>query len=174
MCRSLKSLDLSKVPFPQAPATPTQTSANLSRPVSAASTATTATNGTTVTGDVESLLVKAIGQRLAGSELELLNMAECGLTTEQVGSLIDGVIKSGLRRLGIAGNSITTEGMEHVARFIREGKCEGLDLGDNDLKDRLGIIANALDENNSLYALSLADCNLNGDALWTLFQLSQS
>jgi hypothetical protein len=169
MCRSLKSLDLSKVPFPQAPATPTQMSGNLSRTTSATSTASTATNGTTINGEVESLLVKAIGERFAGPELELLNMAECSLTTEQLGSLIDGVIKSGLRRLGIAGNSITSEGMEHVARFIREGKCEGLDLGDNDLKDRLGVIANALDEENSLYALSLADCNLNADALWTLF-----
>jgi hypothetical protein len=96
-------------------------------------------------------------------------MAECGLTTEQLGGLVDGVIKSGLRRLGIAGNSITSEGMEHVARFIGEGKCEGLDLGGNDLKDQLRIIANALDENNNLYALSLADCNLNADSLWTLF-----
>ena len=172
MCRSLKSLDLSKVPFPQAPAAPAaaHSPGNLSRTASTASTAsTTTTNGTSANGEVECLVAKAIGDRLAGPELELLNMAECGLTTMQLGRLVDGVIKSGLRRLGIAGNSITSEGMGHVARFIREGKCEGLDLGGNDLKDQLGVIANAVAENNNLYALSLADCNLNADSLWVLF-----
>jgi hypothetical protein len=169
MCRSLKSLDLSKVPFPQAPATPAHATGNLSRTTSAASTTSTATSGTSANGEFEYLLVKAIGERLAGAELELLNMAECGLTTEQLGGLIDGVIKSGLRRLGIAGNSIASEGMAHVGRFIREGKCEGLDLGGNDLRDQLGVIANALDEHNNLYALSLADCNLNAHSLWSLF-----
>ncbi|KAG0652662.1 map [Hyphodiscus hymeniophilus] len=169
MCRSLKSLDLSKVPFPQAPTTPSHATGNLSRTSSGVSATSTATNGSSVNGEVECLMVKAIGDRLAGAEFELLNMAECGLTTEQLGGLVDGVIKSGLRRLGIAGNSITSEGMEHVARFIREGKCEGLDLGGNGLKDQLGVIANALDESNSLYALSLADCDLNPDSLWTLF-----
>lgn len=169
MCRSLKSLDLSKVPFPQAPANPAQSPGHLSRTTTAASATSTNTNGTTTSSEVECLLLKAIGERLAGSEFELLNMAECSLTTEQLGGLVDGVIKSGLRRLGIAGNSITSEGMEHVARFIREGRCEGLDLGGNDLKGQLGVIANALHESNNLYALSLADCNLNADSLWTLF-----
>jgi hypothetical protein len=166
MCRSLKSLDLSKVPFPQAPALPVGPG-HLSR--TTASTTSINADRTATNGEVECLLVKAIGDRLGGPELELLNMAECGLTTEQLGGLVDGVIKSGLRRLGIAGNSIASEGMAHVARFIREGKCEGLDLGGNDLKDKLGFIANAVDENNNLYALSLADCNLNADSLWMLF-----
>jgi Ran GTPase-activating protein (RanGAP) involved in mRNA processing and transport len=91
------------------------------------------------------------------------------MTTEQLGDLIDGVIKSGLRRLGIAGNKITPEGMQHVARYIRDGKCEGLDLGGNDLRDQLGVIADALTEDNALYALSLADCNLTPESLSALF-----
>ena len=119
--------------------------------------------------EVACVLSKAIGERLAGREFELLNIAECGMTTEQLGYLIDGVIKSGLRRLGLAGNNITSEGMQHVARYIRDGKCEGLDLGGNDLKDQLGVIAGALTEDNALYALSLADCNLTPDSLWALF-----
>jgi Ran GTPase-activating protein (RanGAP) involved in mRNA processing and transport len=114
-------------------------------------------------------LAKALGERLASRDLELLNLAETGMTTEQLGGLIDGAIKSGLRRLGIAGNSITPEGMQHVARFLRDGSCEGLDLGGNDLKDQLGVIADALDDNNDLYALSLADCSLTPDSLWSLF-----
>jgi hypothetical protein len=161
MCRSLKSMDLSKVPFPQPPAeatTPSHTS-HLTRTSSASSSKS----------EVSCVLSKAIGERLAGREFELLNIAECGVTTEQLGYLIDGVIKSGLRRLGLAGNNITPEGMQHVARYIRDGRCEGLDLGANDLKDQLGVIAGALTEDNCLYALSLADCNLTPESLWTLF-----
>jgi hypothetical protein len=161
MCRSLKSIDLSKVPFPQALA-PTP-----SPPSHGSHALTRTTSGSTA--ESACVLGRAIGERLGGREFELLNMAECGLTTEQLGQLIDGVIKSGLRRLGIAGNNITPEGMEHVARFVREGKCEGLDLGGNNLKDHLGAVVNALDEDNQLYALSLANCNLTPDSLWTLF-----
>jgi hypothetical protein len=164
MCRSIKYLDLSKVPFPQPPPAATPQPAipahgQLNRPLSTANTV----------DEISCLLAKALGERLAGRELELLNLAECGMTTGQLGGLIDGVIKSGLRRLGIAGNGITPEGMQHVAHYLRDGKCEGLDLGGNDLKDQLGVIANALDETNELYALSLADCNLTPDSLWALF-----
>ncbi|KAG9232828.1 hypothetical protein BJ875DRAFT_442789 [Amylocarpus encephaloides] len=161
MCRSLKSMDLSKVPFPQPPplsTSPVANSHHLHRTLS-----------TTSAPELSCLLSKALGERLAGKEFELLNVAECGLTTDQLGGLIDGAIKSGLRRLGIAESNITPEGMQHVARFLRDGKCEGLDLGGNDLRDHLGTIASALDTENDLYALSLADCNLTPDSLWTLF-----
>ncbi|CAG8978267.1 hypothetical protein HYALB_00010219 [Hymenoscyphus albidus] len=166
MCRSLKSMDLSKVPFPQ-PLTVTSPQPHhqhhhqlhLHRTISS----------TPPVPDVSCLLSKALGERLAGKEFELLNVAECGLNTEQLGNLIDGAIKSGLRRLGIAGNDITPEGMQHVARYIREGRCEGLDLGGNDLKDQLGVIAGALSADTEIYALSVAECNLTPDSLWTLF-----
>jgi hypothetical protein len=169
MCRSLKSLDISKVPFPQPlPESPQpHGSGHLSRTTTASSSGSSSNEITSA--QVSSVLGKAIGERLAGKEFELLNIAECGLTTEQLGHLIDGVIKSGLRRLGLAGNNITAEGMQHVARFIQTGKCEGLDLGGNDLKDQLGVIASALDSDNHLYALSLADCHLTPDSLWSLF-----
>ncbi|PBP20381.1 cell wall biogenesis protein Mhp1 [Diplocarpon rosae] len=174
MCRTLKSMDLSQVPFPQ-PIAPLATPPghthahglhlNLTR-----TTSSTVSRGSTVSNPETSCVFgKAIGERLAGKEFELLNLAECGLSTEQLGCLIDGVIKSGLRRLGIAGNHITPEGMQHVVRYVRQGKCEGLDLGGNDLRDQLGVIAMALDENSPLYALSLADCNLTPDSLWSLF-----
>ena len=164
MCRSLKSMDLSKVPFPQpaaAPATPPAHASHLHL--------TKTTSSTTSNPDISCVLGKAIGERLAGREFELINLAECGMSTAQLGDIIDGVIKSGLRRLGIAGNHISPEGIQHVARYVREGKCEGLDLGGNDLKDQLGVIAGALNESNSLYALSLADCHLTPDSLWSLF-----
>lgn len=163
MCRSLKSMDLSKVPFPQPP--PVTTPQHQHHQLHLHRT----TSSTISNPDVSCLLSKALGERLAGKEFELLNVAECGLTTEQLGCIIDGAIKSGLRRLGIAGNDITPEGMQHVARFLREGKCEGLDLGGNDLKDQLGTIASALSVENELYALSLAECNLTPDSLCVLF-----
>jgi Ran GTPase-activating protein (RanGAP) involved in mRNA processing and transport len=160
MSRSLKCMDLSNIPFPQTP-----TSATSHRP----GHLKRSTSTLSISNDTPNLLAKAIGERLAGPEFELLNMAETGITTEQLGGLIDGVSKSGLRRLGLAGNNITPEGMEHVARYLREGKCEGLDLCGNDLKDLLKVLADALDESHSLFALSLADCNLTPDSLWKLF-----
>lgn len=163
MCRSLKSLDLSNVPFPQSPPQ------SPSHGQSSASPLSRTTSSSKASGELSSLLSKAISERLAGKELELLNVSKCGFTTQQLGDLVDGIIKSGLRRLGLAGNKISPEGMNHVARYIREGSCEGLDLGGNDLADQLGTIADALNEGSNLYALSLADCNLNPESLWALF-----
>lgn len=164
MCRSLKCMDLSKIPFPQPlPATTPQPASGL------LGHHLHRTSSTSSNPDVSCLLCKALGERLANRDLELLNLAETGITTEQLGDLIDGAIKSGLRRLGIAGNSITPEGMQHVARFLQDGNCEGLDLGGNDLKDQLGVISDALNDGNGLYALSLADCSLTPDSLWALF-----
>ncbi|RDW82925.1 putative Glc7-interacting proteinGIP3 [Coleophoma crateriformis] len=169
MCRTLKCMDLSNVPFPQTPPpTPAATPNNTSQThfLHHHPKTTTSEHGES---EMSSIMAKSIGERLGGSELELLNMAECGMTTAQLGGLIDGACKSGLRRLGVAGNSITTEGMQHIVRFLKSGKCEGLDLGSNDLKDTLGMVAETLDENNPLLALSLADCNLTPDTLWVLF-----
>lgn len=166
MCRSLKSMDLSKVPFPQAPE---QAASPASHAHIGPHHLSRTTSSSSATNELSYLLSKAIGERLAGKDFELLNVAECGISTEQLSDLIDGVNKSGLRRLGLAGNNITPEGMTHITRFLRSGHCEGLDLGGNDLRDQLSVIADALDENSALYALSLADCSLNPDSLWTLF-----
>lgn len=150
LCRSIKYMDLSMIPFPQS---------------------ISATNGAAATHPVETIEIftKALSGRLGGPELELLNMAETGLTTPQLGMLIDAVNKSGMRRLGLAGNQITPEGMQHVARYLKNGKCEGLDLGGIDMKDHLGVIAESLDVNHPLWALSLANCALSPDSLWKLF-----
>lgn len=150
MCRSIKNMDLSMIPFPQS---------------------VLAANGATATqpADPIEIFTKALSERLGGPDLELLNMAETGLTTAQLGMLIDAVNKSGMRRLGLAGNQITAEGMEHIARYLKHGKCEGLDLGGIDMKDHLGMIAESLDENHPLWALSLANCALTPDSLWKFF-----
>lgn len=156
LCRTLKFLDLSMIPFPQIPSSTNGTP--LARTVSG-----------TPKSDPSCLFSRALAERIGGSELELLNMAETGLTTEQLGELIDGVCTSGLRRLGLAGNNITADGMQHVARYVKNGKCEGLDLGGNDLKDLLNVLVDSLDEDHPLWALSLANCELTPESLWKLF-----
>ena len=95
MCSSLKALDVSSNTFPPhvdvAPAA----------------------NGTTKPGqsDPAELFSKAIAERLAGGTLEELIMAECALTTPAVRRIVDGVTMSGLKRLGLAGNGLSSLGV---------------------------------------------------------------
>ena len=70
---------------------------------------------------------RSLGERLAGSDLELLNLGDTSPATEQLGVIVDGTIRCGLRRLGLARNGIDAEGVTHVARFLEGGKCEGLE-----------------------------------------------
>lgn len=156
--KSIKCVDLSMIPFPQTPV-----SANISENLSR----TTSNNSVYI--DTAILLAKSISERIGGPKFELLNMSETGLFADQLGELIDGICKSTIRRLGLAGNNITAEGMEHVARYLKCGKCEGLDLGGNDLRSYLGMIADCLDENHPLWILSLSNCGLNPESLWGLF-----
>ncbi|KFY20959.1 hypothetical protein V491_03281, partial [Pseudogymnoascus sp. VKM F-3775] len=122
MSRSLRNLDVSMVPFPQ-PVSPRSTE-NASpavaaspaapvKPTTPAAPLKAANPATATTTDPATILSKALATRLAGSELELLNMAETGLTAPQIGLLVDGAIQSGMRRLGLAGNNLDAEGMAH-------------------------------------------------------------
>ncbi|KAH9906854.1 RNI-like protein [Xylariomycetidae sp. FL2044] len=166
MCRSIKSLDLSSLPFPAAteqPKTP------LNHHFHHHHHHQHAGNSPLSSMDMAALLSKSIGDRLAGSELELLNMGATGLTTNQLGVIIDGVTKSGVCRLGLSHNNLDPKGVQHVASYLSNTKCEGIDLSGNDLRDHLGVIADAMDENDELWALSLADCNLKPGSLCKLF-----
>ncbi|KAI1211593.1 RNI-like protein [Annulohypoxylon truncatum] len=161
MCRSIKYLDLSHLPFP-APVDCPKTAlnhhfhiGNEPKPLAPI--------------DLSLLLSKAIGERLAGPELELLNISSTGLTSNQLGAIVDGVIKSGVSRLGLANNNLDAQGVQHIARYLRNAKCEGLDLGGNDLRDHLPEIAASFDEKEGLWALSLANCNLKPASLCKLF-----
>jgi hypothetical protein len=158
LCRTLKSLDLSGIPIPRqavphvslnggpAPAGSKQQPQGLCQ-----------------------LLSRSLGERLGGSTLSLLALGQTSLSTEQLGYIIDGVIRCGVKRLGLANNGIDAEGLGHVARFLKTGLCEGLDLGGNDLRDGLATLADALAADNCpLTALSLADCNLTPSSLCKL------
>ncbi|KAI1085171.1 hypothetical protein F5B20DRAFT_521206 [Whalleya microplaca] len=161
MCHSIKCLDLSRLPFPpptEAPRSPLIH--HLHYPVGHAPPGPL---------DLSILLSKSLGERLAGPELELLSMGYTGLTANQLGALVDGVLKSGVARLGLAHNNLDAQGVQHVARYLRNGKCVGIDLGGNDLRDHLDVIAEAITEKAELWAISLADCNLKPASLCKLF-----
>lgn len=161
MCRSLKCIDLSSIAFP-APAEPPK-----STPLTQHFHHHAAAPATPI--DISILLAKSLADRLAGPELELLNLGGTGLTTVQLGTVIDGCLKSGISRLGLAHNDLDAQGIGHVARYLRGGKCQGLDLGGNDLRDHLQTIADAIDDNDeALWALSLANSNLKPSSLCKL------
>ena len=148
LCRSLKILDLSSIPFPQP-----------------SKRAGTQANGTPSHPNLCQLFARSLRDRLGGSTLGLLSLGETGLSTEQLGSVVDGVIECGVKRLGVAHNNIDAEGVQHIAKYLRSGKCEGLDLGGNDMRDQLEVLADALTESCHLGALSLAECNLEPSSL---------
>ncbi|KAH7326305.1 hypothetical protein B0I35DRAFT_422378 [Stachybotrys elegans] len=147
MCRSLKHLDISSIPFPRQTAVPKSCSAlNIPR-------------------SIADVLSKSIAERLGGANLELLNLGDAELSMEQLGTIVDGVILCGIPRLGLGNNYLDHQGVAHVARYLATGKCEGIDLGGNDLREHLGTIAASIKETDKLWAMSLADCNLTPSSL---------
>jgi hypothetical protein len=102
---------------------------------------------------------------LGGDRFEELVMGECSLSTHHIRKVVDAVTVSGLKRLGLAGNLIDREGLEYVCQYVRSGVCQGLDLGGNDLRDHLDVLSAALHEKCPMWALSLADCNLEPNSL---------
>lgn len=148
MSRTLKAIDLSGIPLPQP---------------------STGAEGSQAAVDIPTLIEKAIAGRLGGSCLEELVMGECGITLETVEKIVESVMQCGVSRLGLASNDITADGLHHILRYLKSGRCEGLDLGGNDLSEHLHLLADALDDKNPLYALSLADCKLTAASLSPLF-----
>lgn len=152
LAKSLKAIDLSGIPFPKTPATLSDT-APTDKPLDLAETFAT-----------------SLAERFGGDHLEELLMSECKPTTEGVKKICDAATAVGLRRLGFANNDLTREGLEHVVRCFKSGKCEGLDLGGNPICDHLDLITSAIQKGQPLYALSLADCALTPSAIYPLFQ----
>lgn len=152
MCKSIKAIDVSMIPFPD----------------TRSSDLASGNNGSEST-DTAEIFCKALSERLAGSHLEELLMAECCLSSQHIRKIIDGITMSGLKRLSLAGNSIDDEGLSHVVRYVRSGVCHGLDLGGNNLRGRLRPLCEAMSQSCPLWALCLADCSLLPDCLKTLF-----
>jgi hypothetical protein len=147
LCRSLKYLDVSHIPFPQSE-TGQQKNGQIQP-----------------TRSVADIFSMALAGRLGGSSLELLNLGETEPTMAQLGTIIDGVIQCGVKRLGLAHNHLDEQGVEHLTRYLAAGKCEGLDLGGNDLRHHMEKIFSAIKDDDPLWALSLSGCNLKPASL---------
>ncbi|MCJ1442457.1 MAG: hypothetical protein MMC23_002952 [Stictis urceolatum] len=161
MSRSLKAIDLSMIPLPPGP---DSTSSGDHRVLHHKQ------NGKKSSANVCSVLTKCLTGRLSGSRLEEVVMAQCGLQTDHVEKIVSAITACGVTRLGLASNNLSIEALQSVATYVATGQCEGLDLGGNDLSEHLNILIDAFsNENNSMYALSLADCNLTPAALKILF-----
>lgn len=157
MCKSIKGIDVSMIPFPEALDQPALNSNGVAR-VKPSNPA-----------DIAETLCKSLSERLGGSRLEELVMAECSLKSKSIRRIVDGAVMSGVQRLGLAGNDIDDEGLDYVLHYIRSGVCQGLDLGGNDLRNGIGRLADGLTKDCPLWALCLADCDLTTDLLRPLF-----
>ncbi|KAH6690329.1 hypothetical protein F5X68DRAFT_69129 [Plectosphaerella plurivora] len=160
LCRSLKQLDLSMIVLPRPPL-PKQ-NGNSPPPSSE-------DRSPSETFMLAKMLSKAIGQRLGGSTLEVLQIGGINPTPEELGLIIDGVIEAGVRRLGLAHNNLDEQGFQHVSRYLASEHCEGLDLGGNDLRDQMEVLAKAIPEGSPLWCLSVAECNLGPASLCKIF-----
>jgi hypothetical protein len=164
MSKSLRAIDLSGIPFPDE-----STYGELSR----TSTANTSASNTTTlshssNGNLGTLLSRALAERFGGDRLEELILSNCSLSGAAIGCIVDASLKCRLRRLGLAENKISSEGLDHIVRYVESGVCEGLDLGDNDLHDCLIPLANSFTADNGFFALSLSGCNLTASDLKVL------
>ncbi|KAF1962262.1 RNI-like protein [Byssothecium circinans] len=160
MCKSIVALDVSMVPFPAPKRVQSHATNGASNPNH---------NVEKPGNDIAEILSKAIAERLGGSRLEELSMSECGLSSATIRKIIDGCIISGVQRLGLAGNDLNEEGLENVTHYIRSGVCQGLDLGGNDLRGSINKLVACFTKNSPLWALSLADCDLDQESLRRLF-----
>lgn len=158
LSRSLKAIDLSGIPFPKP------------RSTSDSSTASTTGQPQTPAVDVCTVFADALGERFGGEHLEELLLSECMPSMDQVKKICVAATKMKLRRLGLANNGITREGLEHVVEYLKDGNCEGLDLGGNLIKDDLDLIVAAVEPEQPFLALSLADCSLTPSVICPLLQ----
>ncbi|KAL4934601.1 putative cell wall biogenesis protein Mhp1 [Aspergillus undulatus] len=161
LSKSLKAIDLTGIPLPKATIAVNDS----------ASTSSKGTNSTPSANiDVATVFSTSLLERFGGDHLEELLLSECKPTTEDVKKICDAATSVGLRRLGLANNGLTREGLEHIVRYLESGKCEGLDLGGNPIGDDLDLLTNAIESHIPLYALSLADCDLKPFAMHPLLQ----
>ena len=158
--RSIRSIDLSGNPLPSPTPGP--------KPDSLTKFKTTSSDGSISSVDCGALLLKALTQRF-GDKLDELILSNCSLTSNDIARIVECASKCRIKRLGLAENNLGPEALEHIGRYLQMGFCEALDLGSNDLHDRLKLIFDGTDSTNLCFALSLSDCNLTPSDLNSLF-----
>lgn len=157
LSKSLKAIDLSGIPFPKPRSSLDSSTGSAGQPQAPPV-------------DVCTIFADALGERFGGEHLEELLLSECMPSMDQVKKICVAATKMRLRRLGLANNGITREGLEHVIDYLKDGNCEGLDLGGNLIKDDLDLIVAAIEPEQPLFALSLADCSLTPSVICPLLQ----
>ncbi|KAI5793545.1 hypothetical protein FPQ18DRAFT_332576 [Pyronema domesticum] len=181
MNRSLRALDCSGILMPRGmkvtpniPLTP-YTPMTPTTPASAVSIKSLGTPTTPQSpmvnktmDDPATLLSKALSDRLCGYGLEELVLAGCGLDTQQLSTILEGVTKGGTRRLGLGQNPINDDGLAIIGAWLKTGACEALDLSGVDVSEHINILSCSLIETSPLAALSLSACSLNPTSLTSL------
>ncbi|PFH57289.1 hypothetical protein XA68_15259 [Ophiocordyceps unilateralis] len=147
-CRSLKYFDISHIVFPRQAVAKKQEGEGLVKQ-----------------RGISDIFAEAMAHRLGGSTLEMVNMSGTEPSMKQLSTIMNGIVECGVRRLGLAHNRLDGQGVALAARYLAAGKCEGLDLGGNDLRHHMEVIAGALAPGHPLWALSLAGCNLDHSSL---------
>jgi len=169
MCKSIKALDLSMIFFPASP--PPQVNGHHGtdgEDLAAHNSNDSQTSHSLPQNhpeDLAEIFSKALSERRGGRHLEELILAECALTSNNLHKIIDGVTTSGVSRLVVANNNIDDDGFDSILGYIKSGVCQGIDLGGNNLRDKLGKLAKVFTTDTEMWALSLADCNLEPASL---------
>jgi hypothetical protein len=164
LCRSIKAIDLSMIKFPK-PGPVENGTGPINTSVSSIKS--------TVDQDAADIFHRCLSERLAKDGLDELIVSECAFTARQIERMVDCAIAGGIHKLGLAGNNIDDEGLEHVVRYIRSGVCGGLDIGRNDLRGKLDRIAEALSAqtSRSCWGLKLSGCHLDGGSVKRLLSV---
>lgn len=163
LCRSLRGIDLSGIPFP----------ATADGELHRTSLTTTNLSGGPEPAhrriDLSTLFARALTERF-GDRLEELVMSDCTLSSKATTEIVDSAIKIKVRRLGLANNNLNHSCLPNIVQYLTSGVCEGLDYGGNDLNGTGHRLTEVLDEQNPLFAMSLADCNLGVDDIRPILQ----
>ena len=173
MSRTLKAIDLSMIPFPPRPkGLEIQQSPPQQHHFQHNHVPHTQKPAPSSSFDVAATFERCLRER-RGVRLEELVMAECSLDTDVVISIVNAVNDCGVSRLGLASNSLTSESIAVIAEYLKNGRCEGLDLGGNLLSEEsLDLLSQAFEQSKpSFCALSLADTGLTVASLKQLLPI---
>ena len=160
MSQSIKSVDLTGIPFPHA--------FSHVRSNSHGQNSAKSPGGSKTLTDMSTIFGECMAKRLNGSRLEELILADCELQAEEIEKVVDAFITCGGKRLSVARNNLTEQGVEAVVRYLESSKCEALDVGGNDLTKLSGVLIAAITrtaESNPLYYLNLEDCKITAPDL---------
>jgi len=178
MSHSLKAIDVSRITLPR----PLRVNA----PPHHGSIGKHSTLKEPPASDITAIFSKALGERLCGRGLEELVMGQCALSSDQLKSILEGVVKGETKRLSLEGNALTDDGLAMVGHWMKgSGVCEALDLSNNNvqvrshqfrlcfwrinqIQDHIDILSASINELSPICSLRLSNCSLTPTSLSSL------